>query len=125
MKHLLPRFLRSVLGPATCAACLLASPATASAKDVAIVIDASKTKQTLEGFGATHQSLAYGATDYLGALREKAIDAAYGQVGLNTGNLGSFISTPPNRPQYEAPGYGMASANEITGATLFKRLAMA
>jgi O-glycosyl hydrolase len=62
------------------------------ASDVSVTIDNAIEYQTMDGFGATHQSLVYQVngvtTDYLGAtLRAQAIDALYSQVGLNLGNL--------------------------------------
>jgi O-glycosyl hydrolase len=75
---------------ATCACAVLAVSAAASvfAADVAVRVDASVTHQTIEGFGATTISLAFGPTDNVpAATRTKMIDAAYNQVRLNMGNL--------------------------------------
>ena len=60
-----------------------------------IRVDTAVRHQTMEGFGATTLSLAYGGFDYAGyddednlpALRAKAIEAVYGQVRLSMGNL--------------------------------------
>ena len=68
------------------------TPATAPAT---IRVDTAVRHQKMEGFGATTLSLAYGGPDYAGydnednlpALRAKAIEAVYGQVGLSMGNL--------------------------------------
>lgn len=72
--------------------------ASASAA-VTIRVDAGKPHQTMEGFGATTTSLAYGAKDNVpAALRAKAIQAAYGDVHLNMGNLNiePFEASPSN-----------------------------
>jgi O-glycosyl hydrolase len=60
------------------------------AADVVIQIDAGTTHQALEGFGATTHSLVYadGTQDNVpSALRGPSLQAAYGEVGLTTGNL--------------------------------------
>ena len=67
--------------------------------DVAIAVDGTKPRQTMEGFGATTISLAYGAKDNVPAgLRAQAIQAAYGEVRLNMGNLEiePFEASPAN-----------------------------
>lgn len=72
--------------------------ATASAA-VTVDVDAGRTHQTIEGFGATTIPLVYGATDNVPpALRADAIAAAYGDVHLNMGNLEPepFESPPSN-----------------------------
>lgn len=58
--------------------------------DADLVIDASADRQTMTGFGATTLDLVYGygAQDNLPpSLRQEAIEAAYGRVGLDMGNL--------------------------------------
>ena len=63
-------------------------PRLARAANVAISIDASRKHQTIEGFGATTLPLMYGPTDNVPPpLRAQAIDALYGEVQLNMGNL--------------------------------------
>lgn len=58
------------------------------AADVAVRVDANVAHQTIEGFGATTISLAFGPTDNVPvALRTRMIDAVYNQVRLNMGNL--------------------------------------
>ena len=53
-----------------------------------VQVDASVRHQVMEGFGATTHSLVFGGTDDLSsAQRAQAIDALYGQVRLNMGNL--------------------------------------
>lgn len=67
---------------------------------VTVEIDAGITYQTMAGFGATTMALAntYSGLPYdtLGPLRERVIEAAYGQVGLNAGNIDSTVSEPAN-----------------------------
>jgi MYXO-CTERM domain-containing protein len=73
---------------ATLVTLALAGASSICAADVAIRIDAGVTHQTIEGFGATTISLAFGPTDNVPATtRTKMIDAAYNQVRLNMGNL--------------------------------------
>jgi O-glycosyl hydrolase len=62
-----------------------------SVPDVVVSVDASLTYQALEGFGSSHVALAWGPKkdDLSPKLRTKAIDAIYGQVRLNTGNIAS------------------------------------
>ncbi len=56
--------------------------------EVKIVIDNNKPHQAMQGFGATTISLVFGAADNVpSAMRAQAIDALYGQVKLNMGNL--------------------------------------
>jgi MYXO-CTERM domain-containing protein len=56
--------------------------------EVRVVIDGEKVHQTMQGFGATTISLVFNATDNVPpALRTQAIEALYGQVKLNMGNL--------------------------------------
>jgi O-glycosyl hydrolase len=65
-----------------------AGPALAQAPGVSISIDLSQQQQVVEGFGSSVRSLVYGGEDYLTPeLRQEALQAAYGQVGLNMGNL--------------------------------------
>lgn len=65
----------------------LALPASAHGQ-VVVRVDNAMPHQTMEGFGATTLSLAYGAMDNVRAdLRPQAIDALYNQVRLNMGNL--------------------------------------
>ena len=68
-----------------------------AAADVVIKVDTGQRHQKLEGFGATHLPLVYeGVGDTLTpTLRTKAIDAVYGQVRLNTGNLSSVVLESP------------------------------
>lgn len=62
-----------------------------------VEVDAGITYQTIDGFGATHLSLEYpGNGNTLPPdLRAQAVDAIYGQVGLNLGNLdGALLESP-------------------------------
>lgn len=73
-----------------------------SPAQVPVSVNISVTYQTIDGFGATHNSLVYeGIGDVLGpVLREKAIEAAYQQVGLSLGNLeGALLESPGNYEQ--------------------------
>jgi hypothetical protein len=70
-----------------CLMCCSWSPARA---EVSIRVDGTQTRQIVEGFGATTMSLVYEGPlgDTLSPeLRRQAIEAAYGQVKLNGGNL--------------------------------------
>jgi len=62
---------------------------TEAGSRVVITVDSTIEHQVMEGFGATHVSLVYeGKGDVLSpALRARAIDAVYGQVGISMGNL--------------------------------------
>ena len=69
---------------------LICFSASAVLAEVSIRVDGTQNRQTIEGFGATTMSLVY--EGQLGdpltpELRRRAIDAAYGQVKLNGGNL--------------------------------------
>ncbi len=57
------------------------------AASVAVAVDLTDTRQSIDGFGATTIPLIYGANDYLGGMRPATINAAYGQVGLTLGHL--------------------------------------
>lgn len=51
--------------------------------------------QTIAGFGATTVPLVYAGVDYLGSLRGEAIQAVFGQVGINRGSLSiGTVETP-------------------------------
>jgi len=81
---------------AIAAFCLDRSLERASAQAPDVVVDATAPRQTMEGFGATHNPQVYeGLGDVLGPLRAPAVDAVYGQVQLNTGNLeGALLESP-------------------------------
>lgn len=67
-----------------------------------VSVDAGITYQTIDGFGATHNSLIYdGPGDVLSpTLRSNAIEAVYHQVGLNLGNLeGALLESPGSYDQ--------------------------
>ena len=68
--------------------------------DAIIGINTSKTYQRIDGFGATHNTLMFGAAydeDYLGAdNRKKAIEFVYGEAGVNTGGLERLVSEAPD-----------------------------
>ena len=69
---------------------LISFAAGAVSAEVSIRVDGTQTRQTIEGFGATTMSLVYEGPlgDTLSPeLRRQAIEAAYGQVKLNGGNL--------------------------------------
>src|SRR5262245_2054291 len=62
--------------------------AGSAAADVRVVVDNGKPHQTMQGFGATTISLAFGPMDNVpAAMRTQAIDALFNQVKLNMGNL--------------------------------------
>lgn len=78
------------------AACLVAV-AIPPASGVEVFVDKTQSHQRIEGFGATHLSLVYDGTgDVLSPeLREKAIEAVFGQVGISMGNLeGALLESP-------------------------------
>jgi O-glycosyl hydrolase len=83
---------------------LICFSASAVSAEVTIRVDGTKARQTIEGFGATTMPPVYeGPLDdtLTPGLRRRAIEAAYGQVKLNGGNLNvNFV-----RPAHEAgPG---------------------
>lgn len=62
-----------------------------------VLVDVSVLYQTIDGFGATHNSLVYpGIGSTLSPkLRAQAIEAIYQQVGLNLGNVsGALLESP-------------------------------
>ena len=68
--------------------CLCGGASSAHAQSVVVSVDGSVRHQTVEGYGATTVSLAYGNTDNVPpALRAQAIEALYGQVKVNMGSL--------------------------------------
>lgn len=71
---------------------------------VELNIDNTQEHQRMEGFGATHLSLIYkGKGDVLSpALRSKAIDAVYNQVGINMGNLEGILLESPGTYEQRA-----------------------
>lgn len=82
------RFMRAV--PVLCIAAFVLALGRDLRGEVAVTIDADKPHQVMEGFGATTFSLVYNGPvgdPLTPELRRKAIDALYGQVRLNTGNL--------------------------------------
>jgi O-glycosyl hydrolase len=85
-----------LIGLAALVACLVAV-AIPTVSVVEIFVDETQFHQRIEGFGATHLSLIYeGIGDALSPeLREQAIEAVFGQVGINTGNLeGALLESP-------------------------------
>lgn len=58
---------------------------------VALEVDLGVLHQTITGFGATTLPLVYGGEDYLGALRDDAIQTAYEVVGLSLGHLSTGL----------------------------------
>ncbi len=85
--------MKKILLGAGCAICALMSfPARAQ---VRVTVDAAQEHQTMVGFGATNLSLSFAeGTD--ADQRARAVQACYGDVGINTGNVNV-------RPQ-ETPG---------------------
>lgn len=82
----------------SCLFLLLSLPALA---DVSIRVDGAQVRQTMEGFGATTMSLVHEGPlgDTLSPdLRKQAIEAAYGQVKLNGGNLNINFVRPAHPP---------------------------
>jgi O-glycosyl hydrolase len=70
------------------------------AESVSISVDGSLTFQTIDGFGATTQSLVYGTRDNLSPdLRARAIDAVYNQVRISLGTAGSLLESPAGFPE--------------------------
>lgn len=88
MNALYPILFAAVLTFATCA----------SAEDVEIRVEGTATRQLYEGFGATTLNLVHTGQlgDTLGPqLRTKVLDALYGQVKLNMGNLAIGLLESP------------------------------
>jgi O-glycosyl hydrolase len=73
------------------------APAThAEAGTVAVRIDSGLRHQVMEGFGATTLPLVYGDLDPLpAALRQRAIEAVYRDIGLRTGNVEQAVLESP------------------------------
>lgn len=68
----------------------------ASAADTAMIsVDQSVRYQTIAGFGGTTLPLVYGGTDYLGALRASATEAAFSKVGISRGLLQIGVTEAP------------------------------
>ena len=88
---------------AVLATCVLAVGSAAA--EVVITVDNSKPRQVMEGFGATTFSLVHSGPlgDTLTPdLRQRAIEACYGQVKLNLGNLEvGFVRRHPAAPTTE------------------------
>jgi O-glycosyl hydrolase len=67
---------------------------------VKVSLDVETRFQTIDGFGATTMALAntYPGIpfDTLGDLRRQVIDAVYGQVGINLGNIDATVAEPTN-----------------------------
>ncbi len=82
----------------TMAVFCLGIPAVSVFADAVVQVDASAPLQVMDGFGATHISLVFGTRDNLTpGLRAKAIQAVYGDVGLNLGNVESgLVESPPD-----------------------------
>jgi len=83
-----PVLLTAILSFGTCV----------SAKEVEIRVDGRKSRQLYEGFGATTLSLVHSGHlgDTLGPkLRPQVLDALYGQVKLNMGNLSVGLLESP------------------------------
>lgn len=70
-------------------------PALSASDTATITIDQSVRYQTIAGFGGTTMPLVYGGTDYLGALRSSAIEAAFGKVGISHGLLQIGVTEAP------------------------------
>lgn len=99
--------LLTLLVPLAAAAADLGAGASGRApadETVAVVIDDTVRHQTIEGFGATHLALVYpGLGDVLGApLRNQAIEAVYGQVGLTLGHLEAGLLESPGSYEQRA-----------------------
>ena len=83
---------------------------TAASGEVAIVVDNSKPRQVMEGFGATHCPLAQDRSAYpkgdtlTPELRKQALEAVYGQVKLTMGNIDARAR--------ETPAGGTESGND-------------
>lgn len=75
-----------------------AVPTLGQGSDVVVAVNDSIRLQTVEGFGATHITLARGPNkDALSpALRAQAIEAVYGQVRLTTGNVEAGVIEAPS-----------------------------
>lgn len=63
---------------------------------VTVEVDNAQPRQEIDGFGATHISLVFGTRDNLTASqRTRALQAVYGEVGLNLGNVESNLLESP------------------------------
>ena len=81
-----------------------------------VQVDVSVRYQTIDGFGATQISLEYqGNPNTLSPeLRAEAVEAVYGQVGLNLGNLeGALLESPGS---YDQRSNDNSDPNEIDWA---------
>ena len=94
---------------AVLATCVLAVGSAAA--EVVVTVDNSKPRQVMEGFGATTFSLVHSGPlgDTLTPdLRQRAIEACYGQVKLNLGNLEiGFVrrhAAAPGSPKFDTFG---------------------
>ena len=69
---------------------------TPTSADVEVTIDNAVEHQTMEGFGATHQTLVFGSVgDTLTASqRTRALDALFNQVKITTGQVPTVFEAP-------------------------------
>lgn len=78
---------------------VLAVPGVAAAANVTVA--GNQSHQTMEGFGATTMSMVYNTKDNIRAdLRPRALEAAYKEVGLNTGSVQAEPFESPSTDVY-------------------------
>jgi O-glycosyl hydrolase len=91
--------------------------------EVSIRVDGTQTRQTIEGFGATTMSLVYEGPlgDTLSPeLRRRAIEAAYGQVKMNGGNLNVHFVRPVHNLAHGAEPAGLYHGYRTFGSEAMK-----
>lgn len=103
--------------------CLMCSSLSTVWAEVSIRVDGTRTRQTIEGFGATTMSLVYEGplNDTLSPeLRRQAIEAAYGQVHLNGGNLNVHFIPPAHDAAHGAEPAGLYHGYRTFGSEAMK-----
>ena len=102
---------------------LICFSASAVSAEVSIWVDGTQTRQTIEGFGATTMSLVYEGPlgDTLTPeLRREAVEAAYGQVKLNGGNLNVNFVRPAQDAAHGAEPAGLYHGYRTFGSEAMK-----
>ena len=93
----MPRGSLTVLACATLVASTSGAQRIPARDTTAIAVDNSVTFQKIDGFGGTTLPLVYPSGDHLGAYRQDAIRAAFGNVGISLGMLSiGVVEAPAN-----------------------------
>lgn len=103
--------------------CLMCCSWSTVRAEVSIRVDGTQTRQTIEGFGATTMSLVYEGPlgDTLSPeLRRRAIEAAYGQVKMNGGNLNVHFVRPVHNLAHGAEPAGLYHGYRTFGSEAMK-----